>query len=452
MIMAHRHLGLYVSNKTDKKRLISDIMLLRAFQWVYHEPVSKAGDVLLMKELRAATGNTGEVNIGEAKIRETNIGEANIYGTLFSDITLAKLIEEEYRHDKVLVCAAENATLSSMSSGQQRRALLNWLIAQKPEFLVLDDVFSNLDRDTQGLVREQLAALAPQMLMIQILYRRKDLLPFVERVISMGDGTDVLRTESAAEFVASVDESNVLNISLPEGFNSLHPDCDPMIELRNVTVSYGDKRVLTDVNWKIGKAEFWQLTGVNGAGKSTLVTMICGDNPKAYGQDIMLFGRKKGSGESIWEIKRQVGYFTPQMIRRFTRSDSVENMIISGLNDTVGLYVEPTDMQRDLARHWVEMLGPEFRNRNFQQLSAVQQRMVMVARAMIKMPPLLILDEPATELDDENSRLFIGMVNALAIQKKMAIIYISHRDEPDLKPEKVYQLIPAERGFTGVVV
>lgn len=411
--MAHRHLGLYVSNKTDKKRLINDLM------------VSAAPD---------------------------NKRDGKISGALFSDITLAKLIEEEYRHDKVMVCTAENATLSSMSSGQQRRALLNWLIAQKPGFMVLDDVFSNIDRETQGLMLEQLTGLSSQMLMIQILYRRSDLLPFVDRVQSIGEGTEVIRTESAAEFMADAVADNMLKITLPEGFNALHPDCDPIIELRNVTVSYGDKRVLTDVNWKIGKAEFWQLAGVNGAGKSTLVTMICGDNPKAYGQDMTLFGRKKGSGESIWEIKRQVGYFTPLMIRRFTRNDSVGNMIISGLNDTVGLYVEPTDLQRDLARHWVEMLGPEFRNRNFQQLSAGQQRMVMVARAMIKMPPLLILDEPTTGLDDENNRLFIGMVNALAEQKKMAIIYISHRDEPELKPEKVYQLIPAEKGFTGVVV
>ena len=412
--MPPHHLALYISNKTDKSKLVQDVM--GAFD-------------------AADNGRDGKV-----------------HGALFSDITLAKLMEEEYRHDRVLVCTAENATLSSMSSGQQRRALLNWLIAQEPDFMLLDDVFSNIDHETQRLMLKQLTDLSSHMLMIQILYRRSDLLPFVDKVQSIGGGTEVLRTESAVEFLADTNAAKVLKITLPEGFNALHPDCDPMIELRNVSVSYGDKQVLTDVNWEIGKAEFWQLAGVNGAGKSTLVTMICGDNPKAYGQDMTLFGRKKGSGESIWDIKKRIGYFTPLMIRRFIRNDSVENMIISGLNDTIGLYVEPTDLQRDLARHWVEMLGPEFRNRNFQQLSAGQQRMVMVARAMIKMPPLLILDEPTAGLDDENSRLFIGMVNALAEEKKMAIIYISHRDEPELKPEKVYQLIPAERGFTGVVL
>jgi molybdate transport system ATP-binding protein len=437
MIMAHRHLGLYVSNKTDKKRLISDIMLLRAFRGSYTDPMLKGDDSLAASVFHAAIDINPEVKNN---------------GALFSDITLAKLIEEEYRHDKVLVCTAENATLSSMSSGQQRKALFAWQIAQKPDFWVLDDVFSNFDREMQQRIVGQLTEMAAETLMIQIFYRKRELLPFIDRVLTLGDDNAIVRSESAADFLASDGDFGGVSVSLPEGYNALHPLCDRLIELRNVSVRYGDKQVLTDVNWSIGKAEFWQLAGVNGSGKSTLVTMICGDNPKAYGQDMTLFGRKKGSGESIWDIKRQVGYFTPLMIRRFARNDSVENMIISGLNDTIGLYTEPTDLQRDLARHWVEMLGQEFRNRNFQQLSTGQQRMVMVARAMIKMPPLLILDEPTIELDDDNSRLFVSMVNTIAALKKMAIIYISHRDEPDLKPEKVYQLVPAERGFTGVVV
>jgi len=165
----------------------------------------------------------------------------------------------------------------------------------------------------------------------------------------------------------------------------------------------------------------------------------------------MLFGKKKGSGESIWDIKRQIGYFTPSMILQFTRDDSVENMIISGLLDSVGLYVKPSDIQKDIAKSWIDMLGPYYRNKSFQSLSIGQQRMVMVARAMVKHPPLLILDEPTVELDDENSLLFIDMVNAIASGKKIAIVYVSHRDEPDLKPDKVFELIPGIEGSTGKV-
>ena len=113
---------------------------------------------------------------------------------------------------------------------------------------------------------------------------------------------------------------------------------ETLVELHSVSVKYGNKQVLSDINWTIRKGEFWQLTGPNGAGKSTLISMITGDNPKAYGQNMILFGRRKGSGETIWDIKRQIGYFTPIMIQQFSRSESVENMIISGLNDSVGLY------------------------------------------------------------------------------------------------------------------
>jgi molybdate transport system ATP-binding protein len=179
--------------------------------------------------------------------------------------------------------------------------------------------------------------------------------------------------------------------------------------------------------------------------------MISGDNPKAYGQDMILFGRKKGSGETIWDIKRQIGYFTPSMTNQFTRDDSVENMIISGLMDSVGLYIKPSDMQKDMAKAWIDMLGPSFRNKSFQSLSIGQQRMVMVARAMVKHPPLLILDEPTIELDDENSRLFIEMVNAIAAEKQIAIIYVSHRDEEDLLPDKIFELVPSGFGYTGVI-
>jgi molybdate transport system ATP-binding protein len=209
--------------------------------------------------------------------------------------------------------------------------------------------------------------------------------------------------------------------------------------------------VLNNVSWSIRKGEFWQLVGPNGSGKSTMITMISGDNPKAYGQDMWLFGRKKGSGETIWDIKKQIGYFTASLTQLFTHDDTVENMIISGLVDSIGLYTVPTDLQKDTARLWVDMLGPSFRKKNFQQLSIGQQRMVMVARAMVKHPPLLILDEPTIELDDENSRLFIEMVNAIAAEKQIAIIYVSHRDEEGLLPEKVFELVPTGHGYTGII-
>ena len=388
----------------------------------------------------------------ENKFLHEHINLSPLQGVLYSSITIDRMIDEELRHDHILIRTNENEALQTMSSGQQKKALLSYLIAQKPQYMILDDVYSNVDKETQSSITETLNDLAETTLLIQLFFRKRDLLPCIEKVLSVNGNNEIIKDEDADSFRrAQSQDLNPHFFRLPQGYAENHTDTDPLIELRAVSVHYAEKQVLNNVNWIIRKGEFWQLTGPNGAGKSTLISMITGDNPKAYGQNMMLFGRKKGSGESIWDIKRQIGYFTPDMIHQFTRVDTVENMIISGLNDSVGLYIEPSDLQKDIARGWLDMLGASFRNRTFQNLSLGQQRMVMVARAMVKHPPLLILDEPTIELDDANSRLFIDMVKAIASEKQIAIIYVSHRDEENLQPDKIFELVKTESGYTGTV-
>lgn len=383
--------------------------------------------------------------------KQVDLSEQN--GVLFSSITIDRMINDELRHDRILVHTEENESLQTMSSGQQKRALLAYLIAQQPDYIVLDDVYSNVDVATQQHITNTLSKLSEQTLLIQLFFRKRDLLPCMDVVCQLDEKNEIISVQAADEFrkLSSTSTEKPHEFKLPTLYSENHNNLETLVELHSVSVKYGDKQVLSDINWTIRKGEFWQLIGPNGAGKSTLISMITGDNPKAYGQNIILFGRKKGSGETIWDIKRQIGYFTPTMIQQFTRAESVENMIISGLNDSVGLYTVPSDLQKDIAKSWLQMLGPSFRNKNFQQLSLGQQRMVMVARAMVKHPPLLILDEPTIELDDENSRLFIDMVKAIAAEKQMAIVYVSHRAEEDLQPDKVFELVNAENGFSGKV-
>ena len=410
-----KHIGLYISNTANKKSLLKLIM--------QNQFLNNVIDLSVLK------------------------------GVLFSFITIEKLIDEEFRHDKFIVHTEENTSLSTMSSGQQRKALLAWQIAQKPDYMILDDVYSNVDKATQLHITDTLSELSQTTLMIQLFFRKRDLLPCIDVVYTVDEQNKIVSEQSADDFrIQDTHTVDTHKFKLPTIYTECLTTADPLIELHNISVKYEEKQVLNDVNWTIRKGEFWQLVGPNGAGKSTLISMITGDNPKAYGQNMILFGRKKGSGETIWDIKRQIGYFTPLMIHQFTRVDTVENMIISGLNDSIGLYVTASDIQKDIARSWLEMLGPAFYKKNFQQLSIGQQRMVMVARAMVKHPPLLILDEPTIELDDENSRLFIDMVKAIASEKELAIIYVSHRDEDDLQPDKVFELVKAESGYTGKVI
>ncbi|CAN0605559.1 unnamed protein product, partial [Ectocarpus sp. 12 AP-2014] len=169
--------------------------------------------------------------------------------------------------------------------------------------------------------------------------------------------------------------------------------------------------------------------------------MIIGDSHKGYRQDLTLFGQKKGSGESVWDLKKKIGYFTPAMMDKFSGYHSLENMMISGFYDSIGLYNNPTDQKKRLSGLWLKLLGLyKKRNVQFLELTAGEKRLVMTARAMVKHPPLLILDEPTAGLDDANARLFIDLVNKISRESETAIVFVSHRKEVGLQPQFDYIL------------
>lgn len=409
------HIGIYLQNKSDFLSLADNIF-----------------SNLLLKDLVDLEGKRGE---------------------MFSKMTIDKFIDRELKHDHFVVRSDNNNPLHKMSSGQQRKSLLQYLISQKPDFLVLDDIFASVDKETRAHIIEQLSLIADETLFIQIFYRKTDILDFIHTVVIPDESGKVQSVVGKEDFIQKHQADNIRpqSFELPYCLSNLEPMANPLISLNNVSLSYGEKKVLNGISWIIRQGEFWQLTGPVGSGKSSLLSMIVGDNPKGYGQDITLFGRKKGSGESIWDIKKHIGYFTPSMLAQFKRNESVEHMIVSGMLDSVGLYVKPTDLQTQTARKWLNLLGDSYRDRKFMQLSYGQQRIVMVVRALVKQPPLLILDEPTTGLDDENAALFISMIRAIANTRRVAVIYVSHREEPGLNPQYVYTLIPDDtNGSKGV--
>lgn len=368
-------------------------------------------------------------------------------GLLFNETAIEKIIDEERRHDIYPVTTATNNSVGSMSSGEQKLAVLNYFIQQQPGFIILDDWSGNLDVKNISLLQQLINDAAAQMQFIQLFYRRSDVLPFINTVITVNeDGSHTQQSREA--FLQNTSVTTYFNFEqLPQLFEWVI-DCDPLIQLNNVTVKYNERPILNNINWTIRPGEFWQLKGPNGSGKTTLTGMIIGDNPKGFGQDMYLFGRKKGSGESVWDIKKNIGYFYPAMTLFFTRNDTVENMIISGLVDSVGLYQLPTEQQQQTAQQWLQLLGPQYQHKRFNDLTPGQQRILLVIRAIVKLPPLLILDEPAAGLDDDNTKIFIQLINALAALKKIAIIYISHRIEPQIQPYKIIELMPGNNGST----
>ena len=372
-------------------------------------------------------------------------------GILFNSKTIEQIIEEERRHEQFVIKTINNDSVESMSSGEQRKAVLQYFLDQQPGFIILDDWSGNLDVTNITTLQQILINAATEIQFIQLLYRRQDLLPFMQEVIVYNNNGYTI--QSATSFISERSSSPAFQLhNLPYFFEWNGLQNDTLIQLNNVSVSYNDKPVLQNINWTIRPGEFWQLKGPNGSGKTTLVSIIIGDNPKAFGQDMYLFGKKKGSGESVWDIKKNIGYFYPAMVLLFKRNDTVENMIISGFVDSIGLYQAPTQLQQMTAQAWLQMLGPQYQHKRFNDLSSGQQRIVLVIRAIVKLPPLLILDEPTEGLDDDNTAIFIQLINTLAALKKTAIIYISHREEPQIKPGNIIELIKTEQGSSAKIM
>ncbi|WP_406683545.1 ATP-binding cassette domain-containing protein [Seonamhaeicola sp. MEBiC1930] len=400
------HIAIYISNKDDKKSLISRIL---------------QGKVV--NEL------------------------SDLKGALFSEITINKFIEEEKRHGIVDVATANNKSLTTSSEGERKKALIKHIVSTEPEYLIADNIFGNLDVEAQYQMASIIKTLSKTIPIVQIANRKGEILSFIDKVYKpKGKSIEII-----SDFENLITKSSKLFIQdLPKPYKEVSANSSSLVKFNKVSVSYFEKPIIKDISWEIKEKEFWHLKGPNGSGKSTILSLITGDNPKAFNQDIHLFGIKKGSGESVWEIKKKIGYFTSEMLQGFKRSDTIERMIISGFYDSVGLYKYPNESQILLTHQWLRLLNMfDVKDRNFQTLSSGHKRLVLIARAMVKHPPLLILDEPTNGLDDYDSIIFAELINKIAKESNTAILYVSHRQEIGLNPDFIYELIPNKLGSSG---
>lgn len=355
---------------------------------------------------------------------------------------------EEDRHDLKLLTTHTSQSLRSMSSGERKKVLLRNILKSTPDFILLDDPFDNLDLDSQLDLKKRLEVIARETSILQLISRKRDLLPFIDHLAHL-KGQDFIPLKNAATGLSP--GLQTLNTGeIPPPLYPMPQTTRSLVQFKNVSVRYGDKNILNSIHWTVHKGEFWQLMGMNGSGKTTLLSMITGDNPKGYGQDLYLFGQKKGTGESIWELKEKMGYFTPAMTDKFAGYHTLENMVVSGLTDSIGLYTRPNEAQLRLAADWLKLIGLwKFRHSHFHELTPGQQRLVMIVRAMVKHPLLLILDEPTAGMDDASAELLIHLVNKMARESDTALIFVSHRIEPGLRPDLVYELDMTPTGSVG---
>jgi molybdate transport system ATP-binding protein len=204
--------------------------------------------------------------------------------------------------------------------------------------------------------------------------------------------------------------------------------------MRQIHVAYGDRVVLTQFDWRIESGQHWQVTGANGSGKTTLLELITGDSPHCYTNDLTVFGYKRGTGESIWQIKQYIGLVSSALHMAYRVSSSLENVLVSGFFDSIGVYQKPSEAQRQIVGAWLQRLGLDaVRQQPFNQQSYGNQRLLLIARAMIKQPALLILDEPCLGLDAPNRALVLALIEQLIARAQTTVIYVSHdaRDRVD---------------------
>lgn len=340
-----------------------------------------------------------------------------------------------------------------ISNGESRKVLVARLLLQSPRLLILDDPYTGLDAAARqalsGAITRLLADSAgPQILFISA--RAEEIPAGIEHVLSVQDGAvaacgkraDVLLASGpstgalaqVAQQPAHPGQSKALRASLSAYERAVREKLagapPVLIEMDGVNVAYGGVQILKDIHWTVRAGERWALLGHNGAGKSTLLSLVLGDNPQVYANAVCIFGRARGSGESIWEVKRHFGWVSPELHIQYRRDTTCAAVVCSGFYDSVGLYHHCQPEQSRAAQAWLEAFGLEEQaKRPFQSLSAGQQRQVLLARALVKAPPVLILDEPCQGLDGEHRRAFVALLDELCAHTPLTMVYVSHLQE-----------------------
>lgn len=348
-----------------------------------------------------------------------------------------------------------------LSTGETRKTLLCQALMSQPDLLILDEPFDGLDVASRAALQHLLHELQQQGLtLVFVLNRFEDIPPFVDHVGLLLEGKlQPLASRQqllADNVVAQLQHLEQLaEVQLPESDKPMaeEPPCSdtPLIRLRAGRVSWDDNVIIDNLTWQVKQQEHWQITGPNGAGKSTLLSLVTGDHPQGYSNDLTLFGIRRGSGETLWDIKKHIGYVSSSLHLEYRVSASVRTVVLSGFFDSIGLYQVPGDHQQALADRWLALIGlsEERAHLPFHDLSWGQQRLVLIVRALVKHPRLLILDEPLQGLDALNRQLIKQFVSRLIEQGNTQLLFVSHHaeDAPDCITHRLQFVSRPEGGY-----
>jgi len=343
--------------------------------------------------------------------------------------------------------------LLQLSNGERKRTQMAAAMLQTPQLFVVDQPFVGLDVESRKNLTDIFNKQMKMGISMVIICNPNEIPSGVNNVVKLSKG-EISKFVSREEFSLTPEikkkrtrvDKNLLT-ELPNTTN----DFSSAVIMKDVHVVMDDELILNKINWQVNKGEQWALLGHNGAGKTTLLSLITADNPQGYSNDLILFDRQRGSGESIWDIKNKIGYVSPELHQYFLRGEGIynsipgmkssssytkytsltcEEVIGSGFNDEIGLATDFTDLQKKIAIHWLSILNLEhLHGRSFLQASMGEQRLLLLGRALVKSPSLLILDEPCQGLDDDQTENFLCILNDICIHLKTTLIYVTHVKE-----------------------
>ncbi|KAA9038092.1 ATP-binding cassette domain-containing protein [Ginsengibacter hankyongi] len=334
--------------------------------------------------------------------------------------------------------------LIQLSNGEHKRFQLAKAILQNADWILLDSPYTGLDAGARKLLNKIIDKLIANGIHILLVTSHADIPASVTHIALLDNG-ELKEKMPRKEFKHVIPGKNNLPLVNSKSLETIasvydNDEFSVAIKMVDTNVIYNGRKILDNINWKVNKGECWSVSGHNGSGKSTLLSLITGDNPQAFANEIYLFDKRKGSGESIWDIKQKIGFVSPELHHYFDAACSCFEVVASGLFDTIGLFRQLSEKQRAIVTKWMSLSHlANFEKRLFRQLSNGEQRLVLLARALVKNPPMLILDEPCQGLDDEMSAWFIALINDICVGMKKTLIYVSHYEE-EIPPCVTYTL------------
>lgn len=341
--------------------------------------------------------------------------------------------------------------LIKLSNGETRRVMIAKALLQKPVLLMLDNPFTGIDVQTRRHFMEMVNQVIDSGINVLLVTSPTEIPSNITHVLTLDNGAitgrytrDEFMRSSAPAAVASttpaIDAQQLRSFIKP----APHP-FNTIVHMERVNVQYGENVILEDINWTVRTNEKWALLGPNGAGKSTLLSLINGDNPQAYANEIYLFDRKRGTGESIWDIKRKIGFVSPELHQYFPANNNCLQVVCSGFHDILGHSRTATPEQLEHAGGWMEILGiASYGTQPFKQVPESVQRLALLARALVKDPPLLIFDEPCQGLDAQQKQHFKSVIDTLCSVMEFSLIFVTHYQEEI--PAAVTKVLKLEKG------